>query len=332
MQDVYVAFQNFCGVIGNISKKAYRNCAVLLTGAAVVALISFNSKEFGGGGKNKTAMLAISNSGMIVKEEEGTEDEQTLQIEETVNVFAGDTENSNYMRKTDEAGETGENSQKNEPDNMVVVLEETEGMVAAIQAEQRNFVSSENMLEMLEEENQGYVTENSKETVSLEVTPEPTAVPEPTVTPEPTAEPTPTVTPVPEGRVIMLDDRNYQVLLRIVEAEAGGESMEGKMLVANVILNRVAHDKFPNTVEEVVFERCNGKVQFSPTADGRFDSVVISQETIDAVEAVLCGADSSQGALFFSARSKADPDNMSWFDTHLKWLFACGGHEFYTLP
>ena len=291
MQDVYVAFQNFCRVVGNISKKTYRNCAVLLTGAAVVALISFNSKEFGGSGKNKTTMRTISNFAMIVKEEEGTEDEQILQIEENAGVFSGDTENSKYIKKTQEA-----------------------------------------MLEFLNEENKEYFTENQETITSLEVTPTaiPTAIPTPTTEPTSTPEPVPTVTPV--GRVINLDERNYQVLLRIVEAEAGGESMEGKMLVANVILNRVAHEKFPDTVEGVVFERCNGKVQFSPTADGRFESVVISQDTLDAVEAVLCGADSSQGALFFSARSKADPDNMSWFDTHLKWLFACGGHEFYTLP
>ncbi|MDE6312200.1 MAG: cell wall hydrolase [Lachnospiraceae bacterium] len=331
MQDVYVVFQNFCGVIGNISKKAYRNCAVLLTGAAVVALISFNSKEFGGGGKNKTAMLAISNSGMIVKEEEGAEDEQTLQIEETIGVSAGDTENSNHLKETEEAEKSKANSRNNEFDVTVAELEGAEELVAAMQAEQRNLVSSENMLEILEEENQrSFTGKQETTTVCLAATQAPTATPVPTATPTPTPMPTPT--PVPSGRVICLDDRNYQVLLRIVEAEAGGESQEGKMLVANVILNRVAHEKFPDSVEAVVFERCNGKVQFSPTADGRFDSVTISQDTIDAVEAVLCGADSSQGALFFSARSKADPNNMSWFDTHLKWLFACGGHEFYTLP
>jgi N-acetylmuramoyl-L-alanine amidase len=85
-------------------------------------------------------------------------------------------------------------------------------------------------------------------------------------------------------------------------------------------------------VEEVVFQKSGGSAQFSPTIDGRFESVVISDETIEAVDMVLAGADNSQGALFFSARSKADPDNMSWFDKNLKWLFAYGGHEFYTLP
>lgn len=324
MQDVYVAFRNFCGVIGNISKKTYRNCVVLLTGAAVVALISFNSKEFGGGGKNKTTTLAISNFATMTKEEEGTEEEQTLQTEESTNAFQGDTENSNKDEvKQVEDTENGSSNLQ----NTIVKIEDAQDIKAAMQAEQRNYVSSQNVLEILEKENEDYFAEQEDSYME----PGEVAV---TLTPEPTNTPTPEVTTVPEttGRVINLDDTNYQVLLRIVEAEAGGESLEGKKLVANVILNRVAHEKFPNTVEAVVFERSNGKVQFSPTADGRFNSVTISQDTVDAVEAVLCGEDNSQGALFFSARSKADPNNMSWFDSHLKWLFACGGHEFYTLP
>ena len=35
-----------------------------------------------------------------------------------------------------------------------------------------------------------------------------------------------------------------EVLLKIVEAEAGCEDEEGKLLVANVILNRLNSDKF----------------------------------------------------------------------------------------
>lgn len=326
MQDVYVAFRNFCGVIGNISKKTYRNCVVLLTGAAVVALISFNSKEFGGGGKNKTTTLTTSNFATMTKEEEGTEEEQTLQTEESSNAFQKDTENSK-KDKVQQVEEIENNS--GDSQNTIVKLEDAQDIKAAMQAEQRNYVSSQNVLEFLEKENQDYFAEHEEYDRKREE-PVITSTPDPTNTPTPTPE----VTPIPEvaGRVINLDDNNYQVLLRIVEAEAGGESLEGKKLVANVILNRVAHEKFPDTVEAVVFERCNGKVQFSPTADGRFNSVTISQDTMDAVEAVLCGEDNSQGALFFSARSKADPNNMSWFDTHLKWLFACGGHEFYTLP
>jgi N-acetylmuramoyl-L-alanine amidase len=96
-------------------------------------------------------------------------------------------------------------------------------------------------------------------------------------------------------------------------------------------MNRVRNSEFPDTVKEVVFQRVDGHVQFSPTADGRYESVNITDETVEAVNCILAGEDYSQGALFFSARDKADPTNMSWFDNNLKWLFVYGGHEFYTL-
>ncbi|WP_243140798.1 cell wall hydrolase [Candidatus Galacturonibacter soehngenii] len=130
---------------------------------------------------------------------------------------------------------------------------------------------------------------------------------------------------------IELSSQDYKALLRIVEAEATGEDKKGKILVGNVIMNRVRSEEFPDTVEKVVFQRVGGHVQFSPTADGRYESVDISDETKEAIKDILNGVDYSQGALFFSARDKADPSNMSWFDTNLKWLFEYGGHEFYTV-
>lgn len=132
-----------------------------------------------------------------------------------------------------------------------------------------------------------------------------------------------------EDRII-LSDEDYEVLLRIVEAEAGGEDEEGKMLVANVVLNRVNNDKFPDTVKEVVFQREKGRAQFSPVYNGRYERVKISEGTKQAVERVLSGEDISQGALYFAARKYANPDKMRWFDEKLDFLFVHGGHEFFT--
>lgn len=130
-------------------------------------------------------------------------------------------------------------------------------------------------------------------------------------------------------QTISLGSDQKEVLLRIVEAEATGEDIKGKMLVANVILNRVKSSQFPDTVKEVVFQKNGDTVQFSPIADGRYWSVKITSSTREAVERVLNGEDESQGALYFSARSKANKSNMNWFDNHLTWLFKYGGHEFY---
>jgi len=106
----------------------------------------------------------------------------------------------------------------------------------------------------------------------------------------------------------------------------------GNMNGTEVILNRVLAKDFASTVYGVIFERSGGSPQFAPTADGRYYSVEVTQKTIEAVDKALKDEDLSQGALFFSARSKANPYDMAWFDKNLKWLFQYGGHEFYTLP
>ena len=130
---------------------------------------------------------------------------------------------------------------------------------------------------------------------------------------------------------IFLADEDYEILLKIVEAEAGGEDEIGRMLVASVVLNRMGHEKFPDSIKEVVYHNVNGTYQFSPVASGRLIRARVSDETIAAVEKVLLGIDHSEGALFFASRKAADPEKMKWFDRNLKKLFCHGGHEFFTL-
>lgn len=130
----------------------------------------------------------------------------------------------------------------------------------------------------------------------------------------------------------MMSDTDYDTLLRIVEAEAGGEDLKGKILVANVIMNRVRSPEFPDTVTEVVWETTEGTAQFSPTYDGRINTVTVSDETMEAVRQALEGVDYSQGALFFVAKEQADQRNVAWFDSDLEHLFEYGVHDFYTYP
>ena len=130
----------------------------------------------------------------------------------------------------------------------------------------------------------------------------------------------------------MMSDEDYDTLLHIVEAEAGTEDVKGRILVANVIMNRVKNEEFPDTVTEVVWERTNGVPQFSPTYDGRINEVTVSKETKEAVKQVLNGVDYSEGALFFIQKSEAEKHNVSWFEKNLKKLFKYGVHEFYTYP
>ena len=119
---------------------------------------------------------------------------------------------------------------------------------------------------------------------------------------------------------INISKKEKNILCRIVEAEAGGENISGRMLVANVIINRVLCDEFADDIKGVVF---------SPVCDGRYYSVHVSRTTKKAVERALSGEDNSRGARYFVAGKYADSDNLKWFRSSLKYLFSYGCHEFY---
>ena len=126
------------------------------------------------------------------------------------------------------------------------------------------------------------------------------------------------------ARRIHVSDADYQTLLRIVQAEAGGCDEKGKILVANVIINRVLDDRFPDTVQEVVYQPS----QFQPVSTGKIHSVTATAETAACVDRALAGEDYSNGALYFMNRRGAG-GSASWFDSQLTYLFAHDGHEFF---
>lgn len=116
-----------------------------------------------------------------------------------------------------------------------------------------------------------------------------------------------------------------EILKRIAMAEAEGEDTEGKALVMLVVLNRVWSDDFPDSVEDVVFQKLGGVNQFSPVADGgRYWTREPNEDCSEALELVMSGWDESQGALFFEACA-----GTSWHSENLEFLFEHGGHRFY---
>lgn len=120
-----------------------------------------------------------------------------------------------------------------------------------------------------------------------------------------------------------------KMLEQIVEAEATGEDIIGKILVANVVVNRALDDAFPDTIEDVIFQKVGDDYQFSPIADKRYWKVKVTEETKEAVQRAISGEDHSEGALYFMARKLAKKSNTRWFDNNLKWLFKHGAHEFF---
>lgn len=127
-----------------------------------------------------------------------------------------------------------------------------------------------------------------------------------------------------QARRIQMSEEDYQILLRIVQAEAGICDEKGKILVADVVINRVLSSRFPNTVKGVVYQRS----QFQPVSNGRINSVKITEETIQCVDRALDGEDYSSGALYFMNR-RASGGRSGWFDRSLTYLFAHDGHEFF---
>lgn len=125
---------------------------------------------------------------------------------------------------------------------------------------------------------------------------------------------------------IYYTEADYDALLKIVQAEAGNQDDIGKILVANVIINRVKSGYFPNDIYSVITQN-NGKTyQFSPVMPGgSFYWVTPSEHTKQCVDRALAGEDYSEGALYFCRETSSS----SWFNTKLTFLFAHGPHYFY---
>lgn len=76
---------------------------------------------------------------------------------------------------------------------------------------------------------------------------------------------------------------DLELMAACVEAEAGNQGLDGKRMVADVILNRVEDPDWPNTIEGVITQ----KYQFSTYWNGAMDSVSISDETFEACKMEL---------------------------------------------
>lgn len=124
--------------------------------------------------------------------------------------------------------------------------------------------------------------------------------------------------------------KDYEILERIVEAETTGGDFKSKVFVTNVILNRVKSKKFPNSVEEVVFQKVGNIYQFSPIYDKRYYTVKVQKLTKQAVKYAVENEKQRGKALYFANRNHANKRNMDWFDQNLLYLFSYGGHEFFT--
>lgn len=93
---------------------------------------------------------------------------------------------------------------------------------------------------------------------------------------------------------------DVELLARLISAESRGEPYSGQVAVGAVVLNRVRHPSFPNTLSGVVYQ--NGA--FSCIGDGQFYEPIDST-AYKAARDALNGVDPSGGALYYYNPNKA---------------------------
>ena len=90
------------------------------------------------------------------------------------------------------------------------------------------------------------------------------------------------------------------LLARIISAESRGEPYAGQVAVGAVILNRVAHPSFPNTLAGVIYQ----PGAFSCLDDGGGNAAV-ADSAYRAARDAINGSDPSGGALYYYNPAKA---------------------------
>ncbi len=84
------------------------------------------------------------------------------------------------------------------------------------------------------------------------------------------------------------------LLARLISAEARGEPYIGQVAVGAVVLNRVEHPSFPNTISGVIYQ----PGAFSCMDDGQFDQP-IAESAWRAAQDALNGSDPCSGAIYY---------------------------------
>ena len=110
-------------------------------------------------------------------------------------------------------------------------------------------------------------------------------------------------------------------LSRVIFAESGNQILEGKMAVGNVVMNRVNHSIWPDTIRGVIAQRN----QFSTWRGGALANRTPNAESVIAAKLVLDGGvvEEIKDAYFFDAFCN------SWALRNKTVLAVIGGHRFY---
>lgn len=110
-------------------------------------------------------------------------------------------------------------------------------------------------------------------------------------------------------------DGEKELLAQLIEAEAGNQDFYGKCLVADVVLNRVDDEYYPDTIEEVIFQ----KGQFGVVTDGAFEKAGyhISEDSFKAA------------SMEYDKKNRLNEDILYFnYKPHRKNMWKYGDHYF----
>lgn len=121
------------------------------------------------------------------------------------------------------------------------------------------------------------------------------------------------------GTIPSATTANINLLARIISAEARGEPYTGQVAVGAVILNRIEHPSFPDTLSGVIYQ--NGA--FTAVVDGQFQQPV-SDSAYKAARDALNGWDPTGGCIYYYNPKKTS----NAFMHSLPTIIVIGSHRF----
>ncbi len=114
---------------------------------------------------------------------------------------------------------------------------------------------------------------------------------------------------------------DLQLLARAINGEARGESYEGQVAVGAVILNRVKHPDFPNTIAGVIYQ----PGAFTAVSDGQINVPIDENSTVfKAAQDAMNGWDPTNGCIYYFNPNTAT-SSWIWSRTIVKTI---GKHNF----
>lgn len=123
-----------------------------------------------------------------------------------------------------------------------------------------------------------------------------------------------------ELEVIEVSYEDAQMLMKIAQAEAGNQGIEGMSAVMCVVLNRVMNDNYPDTIEEVIKQ----PYQFESYTNGMFDNAEPSTDCHLALAQVERGLSTDKEIIGFET-----VENGESLTRYFDYAYTIKDHNFY---